>query len=173
MFASWRLLDRGYVTRWPKIELVDIRKRLPLESGSVDFIYCSHVLEHFEKDEALKILKEINRVLKKRGKIRVVLPDLKKMMANYSTADEFNNEYFGFDKQLYVGFLGRIKRHFIRGHQWMYDLRSAKLLLREAGFNEVKVCSFRKGEVPNLEKLDLELHRKLSLYLEAGNKRSK
>ena len=43
-------------------------------------------------------------------------------------------------------------------------------LLIEAGFEKVKVCSFKKGFVPNLEKLDLEQHRPISLYLEATGK---
>jgi len=99
-----------------------------------------------------------------------VLPDLNKIIKNYEGADKFNREYFGFDKDLYVGFLGKIKRLFIRGHQWMYDTNSAKQLLKEAGFKNIKSCSFRKGSVPNLESLDIEQHRKISLYLEASGR---
>jgi len=164
------LLPKDYDWKWPKIELVDIKGKLADKDNSVDYIYCSHVLEHFEKDEARNILKECRRVLKDKGIIRIVLPDLKKIINNYSGADTFNREYFGFDKDLYIGFLGKFKRIFIRGHQWMYDVNSAKKLLIEVGFMEVTVCSFRKGQVPNLEKLDLEQHRKISLYLEAGNR---
>ncbi len=161
------LLDKSYDWKWPKIELVDIRARLPDDDKSVDYIYCSHVLEHFEKEAAINILKECKRVLKDKGIIRIVLPDLNKIIKNYEGADKFNREYFGFDKDLYVGFLGKIKRLFIRGHQWMYDTNSAKQLLKEAGFKNIKSCSFRKGSVPNLESLDIEQHHKISLYLEA------
>lgn len=161
------ILDRAYDWKWPKIELVDIRHELPNEDKSVDFIYCSHVLEHFEKEEAISILKEARRVLKKKGRIRIVLPDLSKMIKNYKSSESFNREYFGFDKDLYVGFLGKFKRLFIRGHQWMYDAKSAKELMLLAGFKEVKVCSFRKGLVPDLNVLDIEQHAKIGLYLEA------
>ncbi len=164
------LLDKSYDWKWPKIELVDIRARLPDDDKSVDYIYCSHVLEHFEKEAAINILKECKRVLKDKGIIRIVLPDLNKIIKNYEGADKFNREYFGFDKDLYVGFLGKIKRLFIRGHQWMYDTNSAKQLLKEAGFKNIKSCSFRKGSVPNLESLDIEQHRKISLYLEASGR---
>jgi len=164
------LLDKSYDWKWPKIELVDIRAKLPDDDKSVDYIYCSHVLEHFEKEAAINILKECKRVLKDKGIIRIVLPDLNKIIKNYEGADKFNREYFGFDKDLYVGFLGKIKRLFIRGHQWMYDTNSAKQLLKEAGFKNIKSCSFRKGSVPNLESLDIEQHRKISLYLEASGR---
>ena len=54
----------------------DVRRGLPLKSESVEFIYCSHFLEHIRHEEAIKVLKECHRVLKKGGWIRVVCPDL-------------------------------------------------------------------------------------------------
>lgn len=169
ILVKTKILSDSYNWLWPKLELVDIRKTLPDEDESVDYIYCSHVLEHFEKDEAIKILKECRRVLKNKGILRIVLPDLKKIIKYYENGDKFNREYFGFDKDLYNGFLGRIKRLFIRGHQWMYDAESAKNILKEAGFNKIIECSFRKGKTPNINVLDLEQHKKISFYLEAEN----
>ena len=56
-------------------ELIDVfydGKTLPFENESFDCIFCSEVLEHiFTPDE---ILKEINRVLKKNGKILITVP---------------------------------------------------------------------------------------------------
>lgn len=168
LFVKWGLLDKVYDWTWPKIELVDIRKRLPDLDNSVDYIYCSHVLEHFEKDVALVILSECKRVLKKNGRIRIVLPDLDKMIKNYQGAQSFNREYFGFDKDLYIGTIGKIKRYFIRSHQWMYDMKHGQELLKEAGFKNVYICTFRKGKVPDKDILDIEQHKKTSFYLEAG-----
>lgn len=164
------ILPKTYDWQWPKIDLVDIREGLPDDDNSVDYIYCSHVLEHFEKDEAVKILQECRRVLKDKGRLRIVLPDLKILVRNYQEAETFNRKYLGFDMNQYVGILGRIKRLFIRGHKWMYDIDSGVKLLGEANFSDIKVCAFRKGLVPDLEKLDLEEHRKISFYLEAGGK---
>lgn len=160
------LLDKSYDWKWPNISLVNIKNDLPDGDDSVDCIYCSNVLEHFEKYESTAILKECQRVLKKGGMIRVVVPDLKKLIENYTTADNFNNDYFGYDKDLYNGIIGRFKRLFIRGHQWMYDNNSFKELLKEAGFLNIKEQKFRKGELPNLNKLDLEMHKKLCIYYE-------
>ncbi len=47
-------------------------KNVPLEENSVDNIVASHILEHSEDLEA--ILKEFERVLKKDGKLLVVIP---------------------------------------------------------------------------------------------------
>ncbi|MFA5025940.1 MAG: methyltransferase domain-containing protein [Candidatus Shapirobacteria bacterium] len=170
LLVKLKLLGKDYDWKWPDITLVDIREELPDNDNTVDYIYCSHVLEHFEKNVAIDILKECKRVLKKNGRVRIVLPDLSKMIKKYSSSEIFNREYFGFDKDLYIGALAKFKRFFIRGHEWMYDAKSAKDLLKEAGFGEVKICSFRKGLVPNLDVLDIEQHREIGLYLEASGK---
>lgn len=153
-------LSASYVTKWPEIRLVNIVYRLPLESESVDYIYCSHVLEHFEKYEGVTILKECARVLKKGGIMRIVLPDLNKLVNNYKGAEKFNRDFYGFDKDK-----KSMTKIFIRSHQWMYDLESITKLLK-ANF-EVKERSFGRGKVPDLDKLDLESHRNHSLYIEA------
>ncbi len=166
MLVKLGLLDKSYDWKWPKITLVNIKNDLPDEDESVDYIYCSNVLEHFEKYESTAVLKECQRVLKKDGIVRVIVPDLKKLIENYTSADNFNREYFGYNKDQYNGIIGRFKRFFIRGHQWMYDSNSFYELLKEIGFSNIKEYKFRKGELPNLDKLDLEMHKKLCIYYE-------
>ena len=100
-------------------------------------------------------------MLKEEGVIRVVLPDLRKMIKKYENAEEFNREFFGYEKNK-----KSIFNLFIRGHQWMYD-EPAFLRLFEEVFENVKKCSFRKGAVPDLEKLDLKMHSDHSFYIEA------
>ena len=79
MLVKLGLLDKSYDWKWPKITLVNIKNDLPDEDESVDYIYCSNVLEHFEKYESTAVLKECQRVLKKDGIVRVIVPDLKKL----------------------------------------------------------------------------------------------
>ncbi len=159
------LLDSSYDIAWPKVILRDIRKHLDLEDSSVDYIYCSHVLEHFEKYETKKILRECKRVLKKYGVIRVVVPDLKKMMATYNGADDFCRKYYGYDKDVETGLMAM----FIRGHQWMYDVESMKEMLTSTGFCNIIEVDFRKGNCPDVDLLDYEGHREISMYLEASS----
>jgi len=162
VFIKLGMIGKNYKTKWPKFELVDIRKKWPLKNKSVDYIYCSHVLEHFEKYKTGEILKESRRVLKKGGILRIVLPDLKKMVDNYKEADDFCRDFFGFDKDKKYGLAGS----FIRGHSWMYDKKSLTDILKMAGFAKIKECKFRQGECPDIEKLDYEGHRQISMYFE-------
>lgn len=167
IFTFLGILDKSYDLKWPKVELVDIRRKLPDDDNSVNFLYCSNVLEHFTKEECLIVLKECFRVLKKGGVLRVVVPDLKKLIKNYRDADEFNREFLGYDPNLYEGFLGQLKKYFIRGHQWMYDKNSMKKMLKDGGFSKIEIKKRKHGNLPNLSDLDLEVHEKLALYYEA------
>ena len=58
------------------IFLHDLTKKLPWKDNSVDYIYCSHTLEHFTKDNGRYLLSEIYRVLKRGGLARIIVPDL-------------------------------------------------------------------------------------------------
>jgi predicted SAM-dependent methyltransferase len=56
---------------------------IPYDNNSVDVVYHSHVLEHMHKQFAPDFLKECFRVLKKGGIIRVVIPDLERIVREY------------------------------------------------------------------------------------------
>ncbi len=177
IICSLGLLPKNYDVVWPKIELLDIRKRFPLESNTVDYIYCSQVLEHFERYEAEEILEESYRVLKPKGVMRISVPDVAKMMDIYKelssqspelAAKEVNLIWWGFEKDIPpANILSKISKLFIRDHQWHYDQFSMKQLLFEVGFSKIKFHSYRKGDLPDLNKLELDIHRKHSLYVEA------
>lgn len=155
------LLDNNYVAKWPEIELVDIRKGIPQEDGSVNYIYCSHVMEHFEKLETVDLLKECYRVMKKGGVMRIVLPDLLKLIDNYVDSDQFCREFYGYKKDD-----KKWSNLFIRGHQWMYDKKTFRKILVGTGFKNIKLYVRSKGKVPDIDKLDLGVHEKLSFYYE-------
>ena len=55
------------------------------------------------------------------------------------------------------------------GVKWIciYDKYELELILREAGFNENTECGFRRGIVPDIDKLDIESYKEHSLYLES------
>lgn len=160
--VKFKLLDVSYEITWPKIQLVDIRKELPLSDNSIEYIYCSNVLEHLEKYQTERLLEECLRVLKSDGRIRFVLPDLKQLIDQYEGADKFCREFYGYNKDK-----KNWNKLFIRGHQWMYDEKSIILIIKKAGFKKVEISEFRKSKMPNVNKLDLEIHRDLCMYIEA------
>lgn len=48
---------------------------LPYGDGSVDNIYCSHVIEHLPDEVVLRFLTESHRVLRQGGTLRIACPD--------------------------------------------------------------------------------------------------
>lgn len=65
------------------IKQVNLLKKLPYKNNTYDSIYCSHFIEHISLDSLTSFLIECARVLKVNGKIRLVLPDLENIVAEY------------------------------------------------------------------------------------------
>ena len=58
------------------IKWANASKRIPADSGEVEVIYSSHMLEHMDRFEAALFLREAHRVLRPGGIIRIVVPDI-------------------------------------------------------------------------------------------------
>ena len=54
--------------------VADIRKGIPMEDSSCDEIIMSHFFEHLDEDERLELMKEIYRVLKVGGIVKITSP---------------------------------------------------------------------------------------------------
>ena len=80
-----------YSSEWNNVDFVknkdvtywDIRNGLPYQDSSMDAVYSSHLLEHLSPIEAKNLMGEINRVLKKGGVLRIVVPDFEKICVEY------------------------------------------------------------------------------------------
>jgi len=176
-----RLIDDiSFRTNWPSyIRRYNVLKGLPYEDYSVDYIYSSHLLEHLTREQAIKLLKECYRVLKRGGIIRIVVPDLKLLAEKYlqndykffkaeknePLANKFLTEIgLEYEKQsklltcLYNRFVG------VERHKWMWDFNSLSFELKRCGFKSVEKREFRKGKVPDIEILDNRPEK--SLYVE-------
>jgi len=117
---------------------------LPMfNDNSVDLIYCSHALEYFDRIEALRVLKEWYRVLKKNGVLRIAVPDFRAIVTVYQTYKDL--EHQGILGPLY----GRMVVNTGDGekilyHKTVYDFDSLKKLLESVGFKNVKNYDWRK-----------------------------
>lgn len=121
--VKWGVLPADYDVRWPPIRLVDIRRRFPLAADSVQFIYCSHVLGHLERWEAMHVLRECHRVRAARGCVQIVVPDLRLICTAYlaGAGDRPSRDacrlLWGYAKNVAPRhFVERFMRRFIR--QW-------------------------------------------------------
>jgi len=162
----------------------DLRKPLPFPNDSVDAVYHSHVLEHFDRDVAEVFLLEIKRVLRPGGIHRIVVPDFEKLCRSYiehigaAEADpaqaQVHEQYIAniieqsvrreafstrnlphARKRLLNLIFGDARR---RGetHQWMYDRISLVTLLTRLGFRDPQICTADTSAIPNWNEYGLD-----------------
>ena len=53
---------------------IDITKKLPFKSNSLDLIYSSHLVEHIHYKQTVYFINECFRVLKNNGKLIIATP---------------------------------------------------------------------------------------------------
>jgi predicted SAM-dependent methyltransferase len=132
----------------------DITYGLPFRDGSVPNIFSSHFMEHLFRDDARNLLKECYRVIAKSGIIRIVVPSLDEAAMLVELAVQEFRKGNVEPIQKFVtnpdqGFMDKFSRH-----KWMYNFNELKNLLSEAGFEDIKECEFKKGNIPDVEQLD-------------------
>lgn len=188
VFGLLGLIPLSYVKKWPsKLMLHDCRKKLPFQDNSVDFLYTSHFIEHLKRYESVDFLKDCFRILKPGGILRICVPDVEEICKKYlskdigfflkledqsnrknpslNITDLFVKSFYGYDIDIKPSFLGKIRSNFIRSHFWMYDGFLLSQILKETGFMAIKRCCYQKGNLPDLNLLDI--HETGSLYFEA------
>lgn len=145
------------------VQYGDVLKGLPHETESVDFVYCSHVLEHLALEELRKSLIETHRVLKKGGVFRLVLPDLEQLIKNY-IEDGSDIAAPTFMVKTHLGTKSRprsLKSQVIEmlgnsKHLWMWDEKSLSRELNIAGFKNIRRAQFGDGPDACFSKVELE-----------------
>lgn len=134
----------------------DLRYGLPFRDGSVDYIFASHILEHFYREKAGEILRDAYRVLRKGGRLRVCVPDLEYAIKLYLQGQKEQCLEFFFRNPGFGPFYK---------HRYMYDFDMLQTALRAAGFEAIERLGYRQGKVPDIEKLDNRPEQ--TLYVEA------
>lgn len=126
----------------------DLRNGIPFEDNSVEGILCSHILEHLDCHEAVKLLKECHRVLKPGGILRVVLPD----------PDKFHNltvqgaTEWGEPNPSSVSFMEYAL--FFYDHKQLVSQGSLFCMLWLAGFREYFPTNYQESRIDRLAKID-------------------
>lgn len=128
--------------------ICDIRD-LPLKDSSVDYIYCKDVLEHFWRPEV--VLDECSRILKDRGKIKVIVPD-------WHTLG---------DPQYWIGKDHRqLEKHIYGGHKNPHDQHhtiwtelGSERRFSESGFSDI--------EIEHLTERPLHWHLKITAQIKS------
>jgi predicted SAM-dependent methyltransferase len=151
----------------PSIDLsCDIRKGLPLESGSIDYAVSVHGLPELAYPEVVPALSELRRVLKPGGALRLVLPDLRKGIQAYVHGDD---DYFQVDRDEVKSRGGRFIVHMLwYGYsRTLFTADFVEELLIKAGLKEVTECRYRKTHSRFPEIVNLDNRERESFYIEA------
>ena len=148
-FERLPLIGRFYTknhSRFPRnVQYGDIVKGLPLPLDACRGVYCSHVLEHLCLDDFRVALFNTRKILCQGGIFRLVIPDLEYFIKQYIddssplAAYEFmTGTLLGYTtrqrkvKDFFVAWLGNSR------HLWMWDYKSMKKELENAGFVDVR-----------------------------------
>ncbi len=77
----WTNID--FVSTGQGVRAHNLLQGIPFHDSSFDLVYHSHVLEHFSKNDAVKLLGECYRVLRPGGVLRIAVPDLERIARSY------------------------------------------------------------------------------------------
>jgi predicted SAM-dependent methyltransferase len=146
--------------------------RLPFEDNSVDFAYSSHLLGwYLGKDQLHRFVRELHRVLRPGGGVRLSFFDFDKILADYqqhrSTIQLMDRLPLGSSE---FNFRSRLKLLLYRNMQnGVYlNAETFNYYLRENGFCEIR--SLAAGETSMdaqwVEGLDLSQRADESIYME-------
>jgi predicted SAM-dependent methyltransferase len=143
-----------------------------LPDKSVEVLYTSHMLEHLDRREAKIFLREARRVLRSDGVLRIVVPDLRKLIDGYVAKGDadalMESLYIDLDKP--VSTVQKMRHTFLTGfrlHHWMYDAESLQALLRKEGFVDLAVLEPGETTIADPGELNLREREGESLYIEA------
>lgn len=155
---GWINIDNNTDNNIEKLDLNwDLRYPLPLPENSVDFIFNEHFIEHLSVEEGQTAIKDLMRVLKPGGVMRIATPDLEYIVEKYINVP--------IDKDPTLGkfsSLNNIKTRAERmnagfrfwGHKWLYDWEELERRINEAGYKKVKRCKLDKSKYKELQSLE-------------------
>jgi SAM-dependent methyltransferase len=120
------------------IRIHDLRRPFPWPDASADAVYSSHTFEHLSRAEGERFLREVFRVLKPGGLLRLVVPDLAHIVAEYVAgriaADRFLDALHVAYGNGRGGWKGRLDPFIAFPHKCMYDESALLARVRAEGF---------------------------------------
>jgi predicted SAM-dependent methyltransferase len=163
---------------------MNLNKKWPYKSDSVDIVYASHLFEHLTLVSAELFLNESYRCLKPGGIIRIVVPDLykicKRYISEYEQTDKADPTEFimwaiNMHREGQYGMKsGWIKKFVLEWqgyphqHKFMYDEKSLTKKFEEKGFREIRSLSYGVSDyIAEIADVEGTSESYLSVYLEA------
>lgn len=161
----WLNID-GFIDKNVHYRL-DFSRTWPIPDGSIDGVFCEHVLEHFTLDDGIALLGQCCRVLKPGGTVRFIMPNAEKIMRRYFDAPELLVEKRTPESQTAMEAVnGWFRQRY--EHQCLYDWTLSEYAFKQAGFAKVVNSVFGHSQlVPSALIIDDPKYAWESLYIDA------
>ncbi len=177
-----RLLHRAGLTsesRWPSnVRYLNLNRPWSFADGSVDVVYAHHAFEHLSQRTAELFLREVRRVLRANGVLRLVVPDLMQHAQEYlerlpaagaEATDRFLSS-INLRVPQHSNPLRAIYEHasgYPSMHKTMYDEPSLRQMLTSNGFGSIRrETRGRSALIPEIGDVEWGEYE-YSLYLES------
>lgn len=150
----------------PEVDLVaDIRQGLPLEDDSIEYAVSVHALPELGYGEIIPALRELKRVLRPGGVLRLVLPDLQKAIDAYVRRD---HGYFHLVEEDATTLGGRLVTQILwYGYsRTLFTSDFTAELLAKAGYVDVVSCQPHRTVSRFDEIIELDNREGESLFIE-------
>ena len=171
--GKWKILD--ILKHVDYVFDLNSGEPLPFKTCSVDNIYCSHTLEHIKPELTVFILSEMLRILKKKGRVRLIVPDIEKGIHLYLERKQKGpaKAYPGIPKHYPKTRLGMLIAWFVTpdkslqsGHKMGFDHETLEWCLKEAGFTNISHRKYKACSEAFVGK-DLKTYATNSVFMEA------
>jgi predicted SAM-dependent methyltransferase len=151
----------------PGIELCwDLHRALPFPDNTFRGIYSEHCLSHFKAADVRFILRELYRVLRPGGTLRLVVPDAELYIRLYQRHQAGEQVEFPYPSESCPTPLMYLTRlYWEYGIYCAFDFETLSYMLRETGFSGIERAAFRQGRDPVML-IDLSEREVESLYVE-------
>jgi SAM-dependent methyltransferase len=184
----------GHLPGWINIDVypaplaMNVLWGLPFPDCSASRVFVSHLLEHlfFPRDVRF-FLADLKRVMAPGGVVRIVVPDIEQCIAAYAANDRSffasRRETWSWwpenttrleDFLAYAG-AGAEPAYLFEAHKYGYDFETLAKVLREAGFERIRLSAYMDSEDPALLVDDVSAvakaqysGRHYSLFIEAN-----
>jgi predicted SAM-dependent methyltransferase len=154
----------------------DVTQPLPAEDGAFEWAYSEHLIEHIPQAQAVVWLKDVRRLLKPGGLLRLTTPDLELYAAAYVSRDEpFFADHARRIREFGLPAMPTRRAFMVNqifqfwGHRWIYDFDELVHVLALAGFaaDAVQRRAFQHSAIAEVGELDSEVRRDETIYVEA------
>lgn len=124
---------------------IDAKRVFPFKSGTFDYVFSEHQIEHLTYNEGRSMVRECYRVMKPGGKIRIATPNLETFVALYTPKNnDIQQRYIRWVVDKFLSQIGIYRAAFVInnaffncGHQFIYDRETLQSILEDVGFIEM------------------------------------